>query len=87
MRTFWLGTHRPHWLADSTVPLFVSDTTLRRYRTLPRANTVWALDSGAFSQLWKAGGWDGGPTPRQYAQRIRRYAVEIGYLAWASPQD
>ncbi|MFK3983095.1 hypothetical protein ACI2K4_22295 [Micromonospora sp. NPDC050397] len=87
MRTFYLGTHRPAWLRGSTVALFVSDTTLRRYRALPRASTTWALDSGAYSQLWRRGGWQDGPTPRQYAARIRRYADEIGHLAWASPQD
>jgi hypothetical protein len=37
--------------------------------------------------LSKSGGWLDGPTPRQYAARIRRYADEIGQLAWASPQD
>jgi hypothetical protein len=87
VRVFYLGTHRPHWLATISVPLFVSDTTLRTYRTLPRAAGVWALDSGAFSQLRRTGGWAGGPTAREYAARIRRYAQEIGGLAWASPQD
>src|SRR5262245_14397982 len=85
--TLYLGTHRPHWLADSRVPLFVSDSTLRHLRLLPRAATAWALDSGAFSQLWRAGGWHDGPTPRQYADRVRRYADHIGHLAWANPQD
>ena len=33
------------------------------------------------------GSWDHGPTPREYAARIRRYRDEIGHLAWAAPQD
>ena len=85
MRVFYLGTHRPHWLATLRVPLFVSDTTLRCYRALPRATCGWALDSGAFSQQQRTGGWSGGPMPREYAARIRRYGQEIGGLAWASP--
>jgi len=84
---FFLGTHHPGWLATAQVPLFVSDRRLRGYRTLPRAATTWALDSGAFTELSRHGTWDHGPTIRQYAERIRRYRDDIGYLAWAAPQD
>ncbi len=92
---FLLGTHQPGWLARpaldpcscTPVPLFISDRRLRTYRTLPRARTWWALDSGGFTQLSRSGGWDNGPTPAQYVARIRRYHAEIGYLAWAAPQD
>ncbi|MEU4244278.1 hypothetical protein [Actinoplanes sp. NPDC026619] len=87
MEVFYLGTHRPAWLSDCPVPLFVSDTTLRERRRLPRAVCRWALDSGGFSQLTRSGSWADGPTPRQYATRIRRYADEIGGLDWASAQD
>ena len=55
------------------MPLFISDRRLRTYKTLPRAATTWALDSGAFTELSRHGSWDHGPTPRQYAARIRRY--------------
>lgn len=49
---FYLGTHMPHWLNDSTVPLFVSHRRLARYRgALPTAATHWALDSGGFTEL------------------------------------
>jgi hypothetical protein len=34
---FWLGTHQPHWLALTDVPLFVSHRTLAQRRRLPRA--------------------------------------------------
>ncbi|GAA3068470.1 hypothetical protein GCM10010464_35860 [Pseudonocardia yunnanensis] len=69
------------------MPLFVSDRTLRGYKTLPTAKGTWALDSGGFTELSTHGSWDHGPTPRQYAARVRRYAEEIGGLVWAAPQD
>jgi hypothetical protein len=84
---FYLGTHRPNWLDACPVPLFVSDTTLRSRRRLPTARCQWALDSGGFSQLTRHGSWADGPTPREYAARIRRYATEIGNLDWAAAQD
>src|SRR5262249_36195491 len=55
---FYLGTHRPNWLNDCPVPLFVSVTTLSRYRSRGDRWPVrmtggagWALDSGAFTAL------------------------------------
>ena len=67
--------------------LFISDRRVRGYRTLPRADSAWALDSGGFTQLAQFGTWDNGPTPAEYAARVRRYRDEIGHLAWAAPQD
>lgn len=84
---FFLGTHRPNWLADTTVPLFISDRQLHRYKTLPRANRPWALDSGGFTELQVHGTWNHGPTPAQYVNRIRRYAADVGELVFAAPQD
>jgi hypothetical protein len=84
---FFLGTHHPGWLSTAQVPLFVSDRRLRGYRTLPRATTTWALDSGGFTELSRYGTWDHGPAARQYAAQIRRYRDEIGHLTWAAPQD
>jgi len=84
---FYVGTHHPGWLNTATMPLFISDRRLRTYKTLPRAASTWALDSGGFTELSRYGTWDHGPTPRQYAARIRRYRDEIGDLAWAAPQD
>jgi hypothetical protein len=88
---FYLGTHRPHWLNDSTAALFVSQKQLadRCKRTLPRASCDWALDSGGFTELltidrhtltWSL-------SPQRYAARTRRYHDQIGRLDWAAPQD
>lgn len=85
--TFFLGTHNPGWLHSNTVPLFVSDRRLRRYKRLPVAAGPWALDSGGFTELQQYGGWHEGPTPAEYAERVRRYRDEIGRMMWAAPQD
>ncbi len=84
---FFVGTHHPGWLRTAIMPLFISDRRLHTYRTLPRAVSTWALDSGGFTELSRYGTWDHGPAPSQYAARIRRYREEIGHLAWAAPQD
>ncbi|GAB2626250.1 hypothetical protein Aab01nite_85930 [Paractinoplanes abujensis] len=80
-----LGTHQPGWLGKAGVPLFVSDTRLRVYKTLPRAVAPWGCDSGGFTELQKFGRWT--IEPRDYLARLRRYRDEIGELLWAAPQD
>jgi hypothetical protein len=82
---FFLGCHMPHWITLTTEPLFISDVRLRGRKTLPRARGEVAIDSGAFSELQKHGGWVS-TTARQYAQRVRRYAEEIG-IVYAAPMD
>ncbi|PRY36264.1 DUF7221 family queuine tRNA-ribosyltransferase-like protein [Umezawaea tangerina] len=82
---FLLGTHQPGWLTTAGVPLFVSDIRLRVYKTLPRADAPWALDSGGFTELQYHGAWTVSPT--DYVARVRRYRDEIGRLDWAAPQD
>jgi hypothetical protein len=82
---FYLGTHMPHWLERLDVPLFVSHRRLARRVSLPVARTVWALDSGGFTELSMFGEWR--TTPTEYAAAVRRYRDEIGQLAWAAPQD
>jgi hypothetical protein len=82
---FYLGAHHAHWLAVSPRPLFVSHRTLHKRRTLPRARTTWALDSGGFTELSQHGRWR--VSARDYADAVRRYQAEIGSLAWASSQD
>lgn len=84
---FYLGTHRPNWLADPRfegVPLFVSRRTLPKKR-LVRSVTDWALDSGGFTELNMHGGWK--TTPKEYVADVRRFRDEIGRMAWAAPQD
>jgi len=82
---FWLGTHRPHWLGLTTVPLMVSHQTLSTRRNLPHAQGPWMLDSGAFSEIATHGHFT--TTPAEYAAAVRRYSDEIGQLEWAAPQD
>lgn len=82
---FYLGAHMPHWLATAGVPLFVSHRRLAGRRSLPRATTDWALDSGGFSELSLFGEWR--TTPEQYVDAVRRYDTETGRLSWAAPQD
>lgn len=84
---FYLGTHKPAWLARVSFPLFISDRTLKTRKRLPRALGPWALDSGAFSELSQYGAWRDPRAVRNYGERIRRYAGEIGRLEWAAPQD
>lgn len=83
---FYLGTHQPSWLArDLGVPMLVSHRRLAGRRTLPRATSAWALDSGGFTELSLHGRWRTDPTA--YVAAVRRYAEEIGNLDWAAPQD
>lgn len=82
---YFLGTHQPNWLTETRVPLFISFSRLNRYKTLPRSRSAWAMDSGAFSQLYTNGKWTW--SPQKYADEVRRIAEEVGLLQWASIQD
>lgn len=82
---FLLGTHQPGWLAHAGVALFVSDTRLRRYRTLPVAVAPFGVDSGGFTELQRFGAWT--VSPHEYVARLRRYRDEVGQMLWAAPQD
>lgn len=89
---FYLGTHKPYWLAHTDVPLCVSIRQLRRKELggelptrLPRARGPWVLDSGGFTELQVHGRWT--IPPERYAAEVRRCATEIGNLVWAAPQD
>lgn len=84
---FWMGTHETSWLyrTDVRVPLFVSRCRFDRLKTLPRASSPWALDSGGFTEIRKYGRWTLNAT--EYASLVRRYITEIGMLKWAAPQD
>lgn len=80
-----MGTHHPEWLASSKVSLFVSDVTLRKMKSLPRAVCDSAVDSGGFSELSMHGTWT--VSPQDYVARVRRYVEEIGRIRWAAIQD
>jgi hypothetical protein len=83
---FYLGTHQPSWLArDLGVPFLVSHRRLAGRRTLPRARSRWALDSGGFTELSLHGRWR--TDVATYVKAVRRYATEIGNLDWAAPRD
>lgn len=83
---FYLGAHQPIWLTRiPDVPLLVSHRRLGSRRTLPRAVTEWALDSGGFTELQLHGRWH--ISPKDYVRAVRRYADEIGMLSWAAAQD
>jgi hypothetical protein len=66
-------------------PLFISHRRLSLRKTLPRAATRWALDSGGFTELAMHGRWL--TTPAEYIEATRRYAAEVGRLEWAAPMD
>jgi hypothetical protein len=83
--TFFLGTHRPHWLGIVDVPLFVSRRALEPRRSFPRALAGWCLDSGGFSELSQYGEWR--LDARRYARMVRLYSREIGSMRWAACQD
>ena len=82
---FYLGTHRPNWLRDVDIHLFVSRRTLGLWKRLPRARCGWALDSGGFSELSMFGKWE--TTPARYLAEVRRFRDEVGNLEWAAVQD
>lgn len=82
---FYLGAHRPAWLEVSPVPLFVSRNAFGAMRSLPRARTLWALDSGGFTELSRHGRWRS--DARAYVADVRRLVDEVGSLVWAAPQD
>lgn len=82
---FYLGTHRPGWLDKVDVSLFVSRTRLHDRKSMPRARTSWALDSGGFTQLSIHGRWTFDAAT--YVADVRRFDAEIGSLDWAAPMD
>lgn len=82
---FFLGTHLPNWLEQTSVPLFLSTRRLSGYRTLPVALGPVAIDSSGYSELSMHGDWK--LTAKQYVHDVRRYRDEVGQIAWAAAQD
>lgn len=82
---FYLGTHEPHWLARTDVPLFISRRRLEFYRNQPVALGPWALDSGGFGELDADGRWS--ITERQYVRQVALLIDRPGNLQWYAPMD
>ena len=82
---YYLGTHKPHWLSLTDVPMLISRRNLAYRKTLPVARGAWALDSGSFTELDLHGGWQ--TDVPQYTNEILRFQEEIGKLEWAAPKD
>jgi len=74
---FYLGTHQPGWLdhvPDVRVPLFVSHNRMKARKYMPQARYPWAVDSGAFTELQKQGGWR--ISVKEFVHQVRRYGFE-----------
>lgn len=82
---FWLGTHKPDWVADETMPaLFLSRTELARKKRWPTIRcAAVAVDSGGFSEVGKHGRWE--PTIVEFADFVYRCA-EWG-ARWVGAMD
>lgn len=86
--SFYLGGHRPYWLSDSPVPMFISATTLGEYKGYDEkwpialrggmGNAPWALDSGGFTELKIHGEWR--QHPDDYGGAVVRFMDEYGML-------
>lgn len=85
MNRFYLGTHQPYWLWETTVPLFVSVRTSAKIVTLKPALCRYAIDSGGFTELSSYGAWR--TPPEDYISECRRLRDECGVFDFAAPQD
>ncbi len=87
--TFYLGTHRPWWLAHSPVPLCVSAHTLATYvpggRGMPVAGVPYIIDSGAYTEIRDHGTWRWDED--QYGGMVYRLMDEIGTPDFVAPLD
>lgn len=87
--TFYLGSHMPRWLETSPVPLFVSRTTLEKYRRdgdpFPKGRCLWALDSGGFTELQRHGTWT--MSADEYGGMVYRFMDNGAQPFWCAPQD
>lgn len=82
---FYLGTHRPGWLARTDVPLCVSRRTFIGRKRLPRSLGPWMLDSGAFTELALHGRHT--LTEREYAEQVDEIILNVGNCRAVAPQD
>jgi len=95
---FYTGAHHPSWLTTIQIPLFLSATTLARYRSRGDAWPIrgtsgasWAGDSGAYAALMLATDGDGHPWSldfESYGGLWLRVVEEIGRRPdFIAPQD
>src|SRR4051794_13981967 len=85
---FFLGTIDPGWLERPDfegVDLCVSRNRLAGHAAEVRAGSRWVLDSGAFTEISRYGGWR--LPPRDYARMAARWYREIGRMDWCAIQD
>lgn len=86
---FFLGTHRPWWLAHSSVPLCVSARILTGYtpggRGMPIACVPFAIDSGAYTEIRDHGTWRWDEDT--YGGLIYRLMADCGQPVFVSPLD
>jgi hypothetical protein len=93
--TFYLGVGHPHHLRHSPVPLFLSATTLARYRSRSedfpvRMNSPWAGDSGAYAALMLTTRPDEHPWwmhPDEYGGMWVRFMEDVGPPDFVAVQD
>lgn len=87
--TFYLGTGNARWLERSNVPLFVSRTSLERYKRdgdpFPKGQCLWALDSGGFTELQRHGRWT--IDADEYGGMVYRFMDNGAVPHFAAPQD
>lgn len=85
---FWLGTHRPHWIKLTDVPLMISRFAFneRMKKTIPESRGEVFVDGGGFTQLDKFGGWENCP-PRQFVRETRRIVEGVKHVSLCGPQD
>jgi hypothetical protein len=86
---FYLGCHMPRWLETSPVPLFVSARTLGKYPRdgdpFPKGRTLWALDSGGFTELQQHGRWT--MSEDEYGGMVYRFMDNGAVPMFCAPQD
>lgn len=84
MKTFYLGTHKPKWLTQISVPFFVSRRTLPKKPWKANVLCNFAIDSGGFSELNLYGKWK--TEPNKYIEEINIWN-STGKLDFAATQD
>lgn len=82
---FYLGVHKPAFMARTDVPLCISRRVLAPMKRLPRPAGSWVLDSGGFTELNMHGRWSIGE--EEYAETVERFCADMGRPEWVAPMD